>query len=151
MPTLDEIRRDKYSKIVEKFKEKEKQKTLKKTEEEKIFFIFQRIMEKDAFEYFNDLKYSDFQTYINIGLNLINNFNLVPPFIDLIIDDLLKGRKPRKISKIEIMKMERKIKNVESQIKIIRDGESKDLSEVLHQKTPKESPRDDQGGTAGED
>ena len=53
----------------------------------------------------------------------------------MIIDDIVKGKDIAEVKKDDIIKLVREVKGVRAKISVVRDGESKDLSEVIKGKT----------------
>jgi len=132
MPTLEQIRKNKYTKLVEKYKTRERESLIDSDDiEKKQLFVFKNILTEDAFDYFAALKELEFDIYFAIGLTLIKRFELIPPFIDWIIEDIFKGKIPIKIPKDDIIKLERAAKGIKAQINVIRDGEKKSLKEAI--------------------
>jgi len=131
MPSLEQIRKNKYLKIVEKLKERKDKEILDKSEEEKLIFILKNIFTAPAFKWFKDLKEKDLQTYIDVGMNIINLFSLIPPYTDYIIEDIIRGKKPIKIKRVELIKMLRQIRGVKSKIEVIHNGKTQTLDQIL--------------------
>ena len=149
MPTIEQIRKNKYAKLVEKFKEREEKKILEKNKEEKVEYILKRIFTPKAWERFDSLQKLDHDLYVKLGAVIIEEFGLYD-FCDLIIRDILKGRQLIKFTEIDLEKYIRKIKGVRSKIQISRDGQITNLSEALKGKEEtEESERLHEKGTSG--
>jgi hypothetical protein len=131
MPTLDQIKKDKYLKMIKRLEKEKEVRILEEDEEEKLQFILKNIMTKDAFDYFIKKKEGDFPLYINMGMNIINTFNLVQPYVDLVIQDILDGKETIKLEKENLIRLMRELKGIRGQIKVVRDGKSKNLRDIL--------------------